>query len=128
MESADLMDLDAVEADKSSNNEADNLNTWDELAEVGCTPMKLYSKPVQLAISKSPADCRCFTVFLQPMESKPRQRRRAGALRALGYAPPIVQVAPERDRAVVRRIFTTGDGQGAKEESDAKLLICARGT
>ena len=60
--------------------------------------------------------------------AKPRQRRRAGAFRTLGYARPIVQVAPERSGAVVRRIFTTGDGQGAKEESDAKTHLRARYT
>ena len=54
--------------------------------------------------------------------AKPGQRRRAGAFRTLGYARPIVQdqVAPERSRAVVRRVFTTGDRQGAEEESAAK--------
>ena len=60
--------------------------------------------------------------------AKSGQRRRDGALRTLGYARPIVQVAPERRRAVVRRIFTTGDGQGAKEESDAKTHLRARYT
>ena len=60
--------------------------------------------------------------------AKPRQRRRAGAFRTLGYARPIVQVAPERSRAVVRRIFTTGDGQGAEEESDTKTHLRARYT
>ena len=60
--------------------------------------------------------------------AKSGQRRRDGALRTLGYARPIVQVAPERSRAVVRRIFTTGDGQGAKEESDANTHLRARYT
>ena len=45
-----------------------------------------------------------------------------------GYARPVVQVAPERSRAVVRRIFTTGDGQGSKEESDAKTHLRTRYT
>ena len=40
-----------------------------------------------------------------------------------GYARPVVQVAPERSRARVRRIFTTGDGQGAEEESDANTHL-----
>ena len=60
--------------------------------------------------------------------AKSGQRRRAGALRTLGYARPIVQVAPERSRAVVRRICTTVDGQGAEEESDAETHLCARYT
>ena len=60
--------------------------------------------------------------------AKPGQRRRAGAFRTLGYARPVVQVAPERSRAVVRRIYTTGDGQGAEEESDANTHLRARYT
>ena len=60
--------------------------------------------------------------------AKPGQRRRAGAFRTLGYARPVVQVAPERSRAVVRRIYTTADGQGAEDESDAKTHLRARYT
>ena len=60
--------------------------------------------------------------------AKPRQRRRAGAFRTPGYARPVVQVAPERSRAVVRRIYTTADGQGAEEGSDANTHLRARYT
>jgi hypothetical protein len=57
--------------------------------------------------------------------AKPRQRRRAGAFRTLGYARPIVQVAPERSRAMVRRIFSTADRQGAEEVTHGKAHLRA---
>ena len=60
--------------------------------------------------------------------AKSGQRRRSGAFHTLGYARPVVLVAPERSRAMVRRIFTTGDGQGAEEESDANTHLRARYT
>ena len=57
--------------------------------------------------------------------AKPRQRRRAGAFRTLGYARPIVQIAPERSRAMVRRILSTADRQGAEEVAHRKAHLRA---